>query len=233
MQIEVWSDIVCPFCYIGKRRLETALEHFKHKEQVKIIYRSFELNPHASTTNNQIYAEALAEKYQVSIEQGQDMCDSVAVQAQEDGLTYHFETMIPRNTFDAHRLIHFAADQGKMDEMSERLFYAFFTETKNIADHDTLVQIATELGLDGADVLNMLTTDAYTKEVRNDELRGSELGINGVPYFIFDRKYAISGAQPVHVFEEVLAKVWKESSGLTNIASGGDQCTTDSCDVSS
>ncbi|KUP08083.1 DSBA oxidoreductase [Bacillus coahuilensis m2-6] len=231
MQVEVWSDFVCPFCYIGKRRLEKALETFPHKNQVEVIFRSFELDPNAPKEGKQSMAEILATKYRVSLEQAKGMCDNMAAQAKQEELDYYFDTMIPRNSFDAHRVVHYASKHGKMNEMSERLFYAFFTESKDIANPDTLVTLASEVGLDGFDVLRMLTSDEHKKDVRNDEVLGSKLGIKGVPFFIFNKKYAVSGAQPLQVFQEVLEKSWNENKDIEVVASEGEHCTADSCDV--
>ncbi|MCS1352553.1 DsbA family oxidoreductase [Mechercharimyces sp. CAU 1602] len=233
MQIEVWSDFVCPFCYIGKRKLEKALRNFEHREKVNIVFRSFELNPYAPKEGDETFAEIIAAKYGVSLEQAQAMCANMAAQAKQEGLDYRFETMIPHNTFDAHRLLHYAADHGKMDEMSERLYCAFFTESKDIADHNTLIDIAVEMDLDGSDVLDMLTSDQYTVKVRDDEALGSKLGVKGVPYFIFAQKYAVSGAQSVTVFEEVLDKAWSENVKIEEFNSGGGSCAADSCNMPS
>ncbi|TKD68638.1 DsbA family oxidoreductase [Pseudalkalibacillus hwajinpoensis] len=231
MQIEVWSDFVCPFCYIGKRRLENALSTFPQRDQVDVIFKSFELDPNAKETNGESMAELLSAKYNVSLEQAHGMCENMKQQAAGEDLTYDFDKMIPTNSFDAHRLVHYATEHGISNEMSERLFYAFFTESKNIGDHETLASLGEELGLDATDIKRMLGTDEFSKEVRNDEAMGSQLGIQGVPFFVFDGKYAVSGAQPVEMFEQALTKAWGEGNKLEVVGGDAEACTADSCDL--
>nr|WP_286170752.1 DsbA family oxidoreductase [Bacillus sp. NTK071] len=175
-------------------------------------------------------AELLSAKYNVSLEQAHGMCENMRQQAAGEDLTYDFDKMIPTNSFDAHRLVHYAKEIGKSNEMSERIFYAFFTESRNIGDHETLASLGDELGLDGTDIKRMLGTDEFSKEVRNDEAMGSQLGIQGVPFFVFDGKYAVSGAQPVEMFEQALAKAWGEGNKLEVVGGDADSCTADSCD---
>ncbi|WP_226659676.1 DsbA family oxidoreductase [Pseudalkalibacillus hwajinpoensis] len=231
MQIEVWSDFVCPFCYIGKRRLEHALSTFPHRDQVDVIFKSFELDPNAKESNGESMAELLAAKYQVSLEQAQGMCENMRQQAAGENLTYDFDKMIPTNSFDAHRLVHYAKEYGKGNEMSERLFYAFFTESKNIGDHETLALLGEDLGLKAIDIRQFLRTDEFTSQVRQDEAMGSQLGIQGVPFFVFDGKYAVSGAQPVEMFEQALTKAWEEGNKLEVMSGEAAACTADSCDI--
>ncbi|MDQ0484736.1 DsbA family oxidoreductase [Guptibacillus hwajinpoensis] len=231
MQVEVWSDFVCPFCYIGKRRLENALSSFPYRDQVEVIFRSFELDPNAKEADGESMAELLSAKYNVSLEQAKGMCENMRQQAAGEDLTYDFDKMIPTNSFDAHRLVHYATENEKMNEMSERLFYAFFTESKNIGDHETLASLGEELGFDGEDIKRMLSSEEYTKEVRNDESMGSQLGIQGVPFFVFDGKYAVSGAQPSEMFEKALVKAWGDGQTLEVVGEDTNSCTTDSCDM--
>jgi predicted DsbA family dithiol-disulfide isomerase len=215
MKVEIWSDYVCPFCYIGKRHFEEALNQFANKSSVEVIYKSFELDPNAKLKYDVDMHQLLASKYGMSIEQAKAANENVSKQAEMVGLTYHFDTMIPTNSFDAHRVTHFAAQYGKMAEMAERLLKAYFTESKHIGDHQTLSALAAEVGLDPDEVSKMLSGDDFAKEVRADEQEGQMLGIQGVPFFVFNRKYAVSGAQPVDVFLGALQKAYEEEQPLT------------------
>lgn len=206
MKVEIWSDIMCPFCYIGKRRFEAALEQFEGKEEVEIVYRSFELDPHAERDIEESVHEMLARKYNMPVEQAKSMNANVAAQAQSLGLDYQFDTMKLTNTFDAHRLIHFAAQFGKMEQMKERLLKAYFTDSLHVGDKETLVTLAAEIGLDADAALKMLESDEFADRVRADEQAAAKLGIRGVPFFVIDRKYGVSGAQPSEVFLEALNK---------------------------
>lgn len=230
MKIEMWSDFVCPFCYIGKRRFEQALAKFPHKNHVEVIYRSFELDPHADRDSKYNTYEMLAAKYGTSYEQAQAMTNNVAQQAAEVGLTFHFSTAIQTNTFDAHRLMYFAARHGKMHEMTERLLQAHFTNSEHIGNHETLVALAKEIGLDPNEAAKMLAGEEYTTEVRNDEQEAKTIGIRGVPFFVVNRKYAISGAQSSEAFLSVLEKAWSEEQSFTILHdSVGDGCTDAAC----
>ncbi|MEH7548273.1 MULTISPECIES: DsbA family oxidoreductase [Bacillaceae] len=213
MKIEVWSDYVCPFCYIGKRRLELALEQFPHKEQVEVEFKAFELDPNSPTYNGESIHEVLANKYRMSVEQAKQANQNVGNQAATVGLTYNFDGMKPTNTFDAHRLAKFAKTKGKAAVVSENLLQAYFTEAKNIGDFDTLADIAEASGLNRQEVLNILhDKTAFANEVRADEAIAQQYQIGGVPYFIINSKYAISGAQPLETFMGALHKVWEEEA---------------------
>ncbi|WP_270182381.1 DsbA family oxidoreductase [Alkalihalobacillus sp. CinArs1] len=231
MKIEIWSDFVCPFCYIGKRRLETALQSFPQRDEVTVAYRSFELDPNAEKATGKGKAELLASKYNVSLEQAEGMCENMRQQAENEGLTFDFKNMKPTNSFDSHRLLQFAAKHDLMEKMAERLFYAYFTETEDISDLDTLCNLAEEVGLDRAEVNDVLSSEEFSKEVRFDESLGSQLGIQGVPFYVFNEKYAVSGAQPPEMFQQALNKAWEEDKQLQVITSEGDACGTDSCDI--
>ncbi|MDB5085643.1 MAG: hypothetical protein JWN30_2529 [Bacilli bacterium] len=204
MKIEIWSDFACPFCYIGKRHFEEAISQFASNEEMEVLYRSFELDPQAELNTGKSMNELLADKYGMSIQQAKEMNDQMTERAQTVGLTYHFDTLKPTNTFDAHRLTQLASKHGKMYEMAERLFKAYFTESKHLGDHETLVDLAAEVGLPKEEVLQMLTSTEYTDSVRLDEQEAQSLSIQGVPFFVIDRKYAVSGAQPVEVFLDAL-----------------------------
>ncbi|MCM2532214.1 DsbA family oxidoreductase [Neobacillus pocheonensis] len=213
MKIEVWSDFVCPFCYIGKRRLEEALAQFPHKEQVQVEFKSFELDPNSPKNIDKSIHEVLATKYGMSIEQAIQANQGVGQQAASVGLTYHFDTMKPTNTFDAHRLAKFAKTLGKEAEVTEKLLYAYFTESKQIGDYDTLADIAVSAGIDREETIGVLNDqNAFSNDVRMDESIAQQYGISGVPYFVINQKYAISGAQPTATFAGALQQVWQEES---------------------
>ncbi|AJD91973.1 DSBA oxidoreductase [Jeotgalibacillus malaysiensis] len=233
MKIEIWSDYVCPFCYIGKRKLENALNKFEHKDQVEIVYRSFQLDPDAPKNATEDTISALAKKYGMSYDQAVEMTDNVVAQAKEVGLDYDFSKMKRTNTQDAHRLTHFAAEHGKDQQITEKLLSAYFLESKHIGDHDQLVAIAEEVGLDTEKAREVLTSDQYTEEMTADIQKAAQIGVSGVPFFVLENKYAISGAQPDEVFTQALEKVWEETnqSPLVNVGGQGNACTDDSCDI--
>lgn len=238
MKIEVWSDFVCPFCYIGKRRLEQALEQFPHKDDVEVEFKSFELDPHAPVYTEKSIHESLAEKYGMSVEQAKQNTQHVAMQAAQAGLTFHFDGMKPTNTFDAHRLAKFAKDRGKERVITEKLLHAYFTESKNVGDLDTLAEIAEEAGLEREEALAVLRDkQKYANEVRDDQRLARQFGVTGVPFFVINRKYAISGAQPLETFVRALEKVWEEESGAKPKLQSLDQtdgaaCADGNCDIS-
>lgn len=205
MKIEIWSDYVCPFCYIGKRRLETALEQFAYRNEVVIEYRSFELNPQASMYSGKNMHQILSEKHGMSIEQAKKANAELGQQAAMMGLVYNFDHMKPTNTFDAHRLTQYAKSVGKDKDLSEKLFYSYYTDSKLISDHDTLADIAESVGMSRDDSMAILRDSSkYANDVRSDEATAKQLGIKGAPFFVIDRKYAISGAQPTEVFINAL-----------------------------
>ena len=206
MKIEVWSDIVCPWCYIGKRRLQNALARFTHEGDVEVTWRSFQLDPSARRGDNQPTTEMLASKYGVPAPQALAMQERVTSLAAAEGLTYHLEKSLTANTFDAHRLTHFAASRGLADGIHERLFRAALVEGEAVDDTETLVRIGVEAGLPADEARKVLDSDAYADEVRDDISTARALGANGVPFFVFDRTYGISGAQPIEVFLTTLEK---------------------------
>ncbi|WP_139488519.1 DsbA family oxidoreductase [Brevibacillus dissolubilis] len=229
MKVEIWSDFICPFCYIGKRRFEAALEQFAHKQEIEVIYRSFELDPNAKREATQDIHSMLAGKYGMSLEQAKSANADVGRQAEGVGLTYDFDNMKPSNTFDAHRLSHYAASHGRMQEMTERLLYAYFTEGKHLGDHETLTALAAEVGLDRDEVAKMLSGEDFTQEVRSDEQEAVDLGIRGVPFFVINRRYAVSGAQPSEVFLDALKKAWDEQSPLTILNEASESADDAAC----
>jgi|SRR6185312_5495663 len=212
MKVEIWSDVICPFCYIGKRRFELALEKFTHKDDVEIVWHSFELDPERKSAPGKSIHQMLAEKKGLSIEQAKEMNDHVTKMAKEVGLTYDFDKAIPVNTFNAHRISHLAAKHNVQNEMEELLFSSYFTKGLNIDDANSLISLANQVGIDFKETEQVLRNGDYNEDVKQDEEEAREIGISGVPFFVFDRKYAISGAQPEDVFIRTLEKVWEERS---------------------
>jgi predicted DsbA family dithiol-disulfide isomerase len=208
MEIEIWSDVVCPWCYIGKRNLEAALARFEHRDEVSLRWRSFELNPGAPAVVEGRYVERLARKYGVDVDRAQAMIDRMTGAAAAAGLDVRFDISRPGSTFDAHRLLHLARDRGVQGELKERLFAAMFTEGEPIGDPETLVRLAAEVGLDADEARAVLDGGAYADEVRADEAEARELDVTGVPFFLVDRTVALSGAQPPDLLLRVLDRAW-------------------------
>jgi len=206
MKVEIWLDFVCPFCYLGKAKFEKALEKFSGKENVDIIYKSFELDPNASKVSKGTMSELISKKYGITIEEAEENNKRLTAQAKEVGLQFNLEKAIPTNTFSAHRLLAYAKEIGKDSDLVNLIFKAYFTDAKNISDIDTLVQISKEVGLNEAAVRVILNSDKYTDKVRTDEREAQDIGITGVPFFIIDQKYTVSGAQPVEILREALEK---------------------------
>ena len=200
MKVDIWSDVRCPFCYIGKRKFESALAQFEHKDQVEVEWHSFELDPNAETIPGANPAQHLADKYGRSVEWAEEMQNNVTQTAAEVGLTFHLDKSVVANSFDAHRLIQLAKTEGLTDEIEEQLFIAHFTDGKNISDHATLMQIGTSVGLDKLTLETMLSGTDFTDEVRYDEQTAQKIGIKGVPFFVFNEKLAVSGAQSPETF---------------------------------
>ncbi|GAB5606044.1 DsbA family oxidoreductase [Sideroxyarcus sp. TK5] len=212
MQIEVWSDVICPWCYIGKRKLEMALAKFPHWEHVQVVWRSFELDPTAPRNPSGTLNEMLAAKYSVTLQEAEAMNARVTEAAKEVGLDYHLENARPGNTFDAHRLLHYAASRQLDDVASERMMRGYFSESLPVGDIQALVRLAPEFGIPEHEAMAVLESDAYANDVRADEARASDFGITGVPCFVIDESIIIAGAQPVEVFADTLRQAWEESS---------------------
>jgi predicted DsbA family dithiol-disulfide isomerase len=236
MRIEIWSDVVCPWCYIGKRRLEKALAAFPHADDVEIVYRSFELDPSAPAVPTETVAEALGRKYGGGPEAGRQMIDRTEAVAAEEGLLFRHHQSLRVRTVDAHRLLHLALAQGGpalQGRLKEALLAAYFVETENVADHDTLARIAIENGLDERRVTEVLGSDEYAAEVEADIREAAALGATGVPFFVVDRTYGVPGAQPVEVFSQVLERAWEESRPALQLTGEGsaaaDACGPDGC----
>jgi predicted DsbA family dithiol-disulfide isomerase len=197
MKIEIWSDLICPWCYIGKRRLEAALEQLEGRQRVQVIWRSFELDPHAPRRYPGTQIERLAQKYGVSRPEAAAMIARVTAVAADEGLHYRLEQAQPGNTFDAHRLVHFAGTRGLGPALMERLMQAYFTAALPIGDPEALVRVAADGGLDPDATRAVLAGDAHAAEVRADEQRAARLNVRSVPHFLFDERHAVSGAQPL------------------------------------
>jgi len=205
MQIEVWADIVCPWCYLGKRRFDTALARYERRDEVDVVYRSFELDPTAPADRSEPVLAHLSTRYGIDPAQAQQMQDTVSSLAAAEGLKYRLDLARTARTFDAHRLTHLAKAHGVQDAMAERLFAAYFTEGAVITEVDTLVGLAEQVGLEASAAREVLRTGAYADDVRADEKLASQLGITGVPFFVRDRRVGVSGAQPTDVFDQLLA----------------------------
>jgi predicted DsbA family dithiol-disulfide isomerase len=233
MRVEIWSDVVCPWCYIGKRRFEEALASFPHRDQVEVVWRAFELDPQAPGERVGDYAEMLATKYGVPVDQGQQMIDNMTAAAAGDGLDFRFDRARVGNTFDAHRLLHLAGERGVQDAVKERLLRATFTEGEPIGDAETLVRLVAEAGLDADEARTVLAEGRFSDDVRAEELDAQRLGITGVPFFVVDRTYGVSGAQPAEVLRQVLDKAWEDSRPTQLVPAGGSApgCDGDTCSV--
>jgi predicted DsbA family dithiol-disulfide isomerase len=239
MKVEIWSDVVCPWCYIGKRRFEAALAGFPHSDQVEVEWKAFELDPTiesapaGTVVGPRDQATRLAEKYGTDVDSAQRMVDNVVAQAAADGLEYRLDRAIPANTVDAHQVIHLAGLRGVQDAVNERLLRAYFTEGEAVGDRGTLVRLAAEAGLDADEVRGALDEGRYVGAVRADEAEAQALGIRGVPFFVVDRRYGVSGAQPAEVLRQVLDKAWSERAPLIPVVGGDDGtvCGPDGCTV--
>ena len=210
MEIKIWSDIRCPFCYIGKRKFEKALDRFSHKGQEKVIWKSFELDPDLATNTTLNAAEHLSEVKGISKTEAEGMQKYVANIAKEIGIHFNSDESVVANSFNAHRLIQFAKSVGRADDAEEALFKAFFVDGKNIDDIPTLIETGVAAGLDKEKLQHIYQSEDFKNEVRSDEREARNLGINGVPFFVFNNKYAVSGAQSPETFLEVLEQSWKE-----------------------
>jgi predicted DsbA family dithiol-disulfide isomerase len=222
MKVEVWSDIMCPFCYIGKRNYETALKQFDDKNSVEIEWHSFQLDPTIpkNTGRKENVYQYLAEKKGISYEQSAKLHESLIQTAKKAALEYNFDKAIVANSFDAHRLIQLAKTRGLGDEAEERLFRAYFTEGRDFGDHETLIEIGRDLRIPADEIRSALTSDEFAAKVEEDIQEADELGIQGVPFFVFDRKYAVSGAQPPEYFLQALKQSfeeWRKTNPATDI----------------
>lgn len=229
MKVKIWSDIRCPFCYIGKRKFEDALEQFSHKEQIEVEWRSFELDPYLQTDPDVNALDHLTAQKGINREQVDQMTQHAAMAGEQVGLELNFESSVVANSFNAHRLIQFAKTRGLGNEIEEQLFKAHFSDGQNIDDQDVLASIGSAIGLEESEVREMLATDAFTREVRKDQDEAQSLGIRGVPFFVFNEKYGVSGAQPIEAFLGALQQSWSEYEDLTKpvMIDDGPSCLAD------
>jgi predicted DsbA family dithiol-disulfide isomerase len=210
MKVEIWSDVMCPFCYIGKRKFEKALANFEHKDQVIVEWKSFQLNPNLETNPSKNTIEHLAESKGWTLDYTKQTTEHVSNIAKEQGLDFNFEKAVVANSFDAHRLLHLSKKHNLQNECEEKLFKAYFVEGKNTADHQVLTNIGLEIGLNQIDITELLKSNLYAIEVNNDILQAQQIGVRGVPFFVFGNKYAVSGAQEPETFLGAL----KQASSL-------------------
>ena len=233
LKIQIWSDIMCPFCYIAKRRIEGALQKFEHKEAVEIEWKSYQLDASfvASTEDNMV--DHLADKYNKDSEWAQGMLNNMTQNAKNAGLDFHFDKAVLANSLHAHRLLHLAKKHNLANDLEELLFKAYLTDGKNINDLNTLKGLGLEVGLNAQAIDAVLYSDAYTTEVQQDIKEAQSIGVQGVPFFVFDSKYAVSGAQDVETFVKTLEKVWEEGKFQTKPTvlntTDGDSCGIDGC----
>jgi predicted DsbA family dithiol-disulfide isomerase len=206
MKIEIWSDVMCPFCYIGKRRFEDALQQFAHKDEIEVEWKSFQLNPNLKTDPSLNINQYLADAKGWNLDYAKQMNDHVTEMAAQVGLKYDFDRAIVANSFNAHRFSHLAKKHGLGNAAEEALFNAYFTEGKNIDDQDTLIDLGVSIGLNAYEVKQTLESDAFADAVKHDIVEAQNLGIQGVPFFVMNNKYGVSGAQAVPVFSETLEK---------------------------
>lgn len=226
MRIEIWSDIACPWRFIGKRRFETALDGFAHKDDVEVEWRSYQLDPSLPEHYAGTETDYLSQAKGMPAEQVRQMFDHVTAQAAGEGLNYDFDSIVVANSFTAHRFLHLAKSHGVMSQAKEALLSGHFEQGRNIGDVEYLAEVARAVGIDADEARRVLSTDEYTAEVKADIAEAQALGANGVPFFVIDRKYGVSGAQPPEAFTQALETAWGESQKLTVLA-GGDEAFRD------
>lgn len=214
MKVEVWSDVVCPWCYVGKRRFEAALDRFEHRDQVEVVWRSFELDPSAPRRRSLSAAEHLGQKYGMTREQVEASWARLTALAAAEGLEYHLDRTQGGSSFDAHRLLQLAAEHGLQDRLKERFLLAYFTESLPLGEPEVLDALAVEAGLPADEVAEVLSSDRFSDAVRADESRARQLGINGVPFFAIDNRFGVSGAQSADLLLEALRAGWAEHAAV-------------------
>jgi len=234
LKVQIWSDVMCPFCYIGKRRIEGALAQFEHKDAVEIEWKSFQLDASFKASPDDNIIDHLAAKYGKDKTWAQEMVDNMTQNAKNSGLDFHFEKAILANSHNAHRLLHLAKKYSLGNELKEQLLKAYLTDGKDVNDLETLSSLGQQVGLEKAIVEEVLHSDAYSEEVKKDIAMAQQLRVQGVPFFVFDNKYAISGAQPEEVFLQTLETTWKEGNFTPKITlvntTEGDSCGVEGCD---
>ena len=230
MKVEIWSDVMCPFCYIGKRRFEQALERFGHKDDIEVEWKSFQLDPGMQTMPGKSINQYLAERKGCTIEQAKQLNSQVIKMALNEGLIVDLYNSVVANSFDAHRFGHLAKQNGVGIEAAEALFKAYFTDGKNIANHEVLAQLGEEIGLDGVLIKRLLSGEAFKSNVAEDIHQAEEIGVHGVPFFVLNRQYAVSGAQNADVFLSALEKShseWQLHNIVSTTVGSDDFCAAD------
>jgi len=233
MKIEIWSDFSCPFCYIGKKRFEQALSKFNHADEVDVVYKAYQLNPMAEKTMEGNAYEAFAKSHHMTLDEAKNRLDGITQNAKTVGLDYRYDLMQMTNSYDAHRLAKWANQFALEAKLTDRLMKAYFTEGYNLAEIDTLVQLATEVGLKGDEARKILVDNQYSSDVRNEINEAKRIGVQGVPFFVVNRKYGISGAQQEEYFLAALEQIWEEDHPLETLHDEDEAgfCTDESCSV--
>ena len=232
MKIELWSDFGCPFCYIGKVRFENALNKFEHKDQVEVVFKAYQLNPNAPKVMTEGVAESFAKGHRTTVEQAKQKFKMFVDAAKAVGLEYDYVNIKLTNTFDAHRLAKWANQFGLEHALTSRLMKAYFTDALNIANHITLLELAEEVGLDVKKAKEVLLSNQFEDQVNAEILEGRQIGVQGVPFFVLDRKYAVSGAQQEDYFLQALNQLWAETNPLETIGEGnGHVCNDEGCSI--
>ena len=234
MKIEIWSDVVCPWCYIGKRRLETALAAFPHAEQVEVVYRSFELDPSAPHHGHELTTGVLARKYGRTEAEMRQMQEQLVDTAAEEGLAFRLFENVHTNTIDAHRVLHLALEVGGpalQSALKEELLAAYFVRAEDVGEHDVLRAAAAVVGLEEHRVSEVLSSDEYADAVQADIAQARAYGATGVPFFVVDQKYGVSGAQPAAAFTQVLERAWADEHPALEVVGGGEACGPDGCAI--
>ena len=228
MKVEIWSDIVCPFCYVGKRHLELALEQLPFKNEIEVIWKSYQLDPNLPVEGlNMSKKEYLVKNKGYSLEQVEGMMQHLENAGKAVGIDFNHDTLVPVNTLQAHRLTHFAQERGKGNEMEEALFYAHFTAGENVGNKEVLTRLATSIGFEKTEVEAFLVSDQALEAVQEDFEVAKGLGISGVPFFVLNQKYGVSGAQPIEAFVEALTQAFNEKKEIINISTAGNSCGID------
>lgn len=231
LEVEVWSDVACPWCWVGKRHLEAAIEQLG--EDVDVVWRAFELDPSApkALDDDVDLTERLANKYATSRAGAQQMIDRMTAVGKEVGIDFRFDRARPGNTFDAHRLLHWAGLNGKQDALKERLFEAYMQQGRLVSDHDVLVELAADVGLDPERVDLVLKSDDYATDVRGDEATAGAMGVHGVPFFVFGGRFGVPGAQPTEVLVQALKKAKADAASIEIVGDEAESCGPDGCAV--
>lgn len=231
MKIQIWSDVYCPFCYIGEKTLEEALKKYPQAKDVEIEFKSFELDPNLDNKENLSMYDYVAKKYSLSDEQVRKNHEHIFERGVEVGIDFQFEKIVLANTFNAHRLLQFAKTKNKSLEMSQVLFKAMFTDGLDVNNYDVLVNLSEKVGFDKNEVREILESDAFTDEVRLDEYQGSAIGVRSVPFFLFDEKLAVSGAQHISTFESAIEKAFGLKQQVEILGDDNSSCGPDGCQI--